>query len=135
MHVLNENIFQMTREKGLRPTSPVHVHVDDDVPVHVHVKQPKKKGKSSSVSFSLSGILDWGQIWDICYFSITTNTHCGPSLELPLQGSSNDGPHCMCLLRIRVFGYSVSFTKGNNYCDSLFLSLDQETQLGEEILS
>ncbi|KAJ8300949.1 hypothetical protein KUTeg_022468 [Tegillarca granosa] len=31
-------------EKGLRPTSPVHVHVEDDVPVHVHVKQ-KGKGK------------------------------------------------------------------------------------------
>lgn len=42
--------FQMTKEKGLRPTSPVHVHVEDDVPVHVHVKQPKKKGKTSSVS-------------------------------------------------------------------------------------
>ena len=42
----------MTREKGLRPTSPVHVHVEDDVPVHVHVKQPKKKGKSSSVSIT-----------------------------------------------------------------------------------
>ncbi|XP_069119448.1 outer dense fiber protein 2-like isoform X5 [Argopecten irradians] len=32
----------MSADKGLRPTSPVHVHVDDDVPVHVHVKQ---KGK------------------------------------------------------------------------------------------
>jgi len=36
----------MSSERGLRPTSPVHVHVEDDVPVHVHVKQKgKAKGK------------------------------------------------------------------------------------------
>ena len=34
----------MPGEKGLRPTSPVHVHVDDHIPVHVHVKQKNKKG-------------------------------------------------------------------------------------------
>ncbi|XP_060071197.1 outer dense fiber protein 2-like isoform X3 [Ylistrum balloti] len=38
----------MSADKGLRPTSPVHVHVDDDVPVHVHVKQ-KGKAKTRKV--------------------------------------------------------------------------------------
>ncbi|XP_059166435.1 outer dense fiber protein 2-like isoform X5 [Physella acuta] len=33
---------KMTKEKGLHPTSPIHVHVDD-TPVHVHVKKGKKK--------------------------------------------------------------------------------------------
>lgn len=32
----------MTKEKGLRSTSPIHVHVED-TPVHVHVKKGKKK--------------------------------------------------------------------------------------------
>ncbi|KAK3088329.1 hypothetical protein FSP39_017717 [Pinctada imbricata] len=40
----------MPIEKGLRPTSPVHVHVDDDIPVHVHVKQKTKKGTKKVVS-------------------------------------------------------------------------------------
>ncbi|XP_021362362.1 outer dense fiber protein 2-like isoform X5 [Mizuhopecten yessoensis] len=35
----------VSADKGLRPTSPVHVHVDDDIPIHVHVKQ---KGKSKT---------------------------------------------------------------------------------------
>ncbi|XP_071097458.1 outer dense fiber protein 2-like isoform X4 [Haliotis cracherodii] len=34
---------RMGVEKGLRPTSPVHVHVEDDIPVHVHVKKATKK--------------------------------------------------------------------------------------------
>ncbi|XP_048244952.1 outer dense fiber protein 2-like isoform X7 [Haliotis rufescens] len=34
---------RMGVEKGLRPTSPVHVHVEDDTPVHVHVKKATKK--------------------------------------------------------------------------------------------
>ena len=33
----------MPVERGLRPTSPVHVHVEDDIPVHVHVKTKGKK--------------------------------------------------------------------------------------------
>jgi hypothetical protein len=37
----------MPVDKGLRPTSPVHVHVEDDVPVHVHVKQKAKTKKLS----------------------------------------------------------------------------------------
>ncbi|XP_067661876.1 outer dense fiber protein 2-like isoform X2 [Haliotis asinina] len=47
-------------EKGLRPTSPVHVHVEDDTPVHVHVKKTvKKKGMKvrsrQGISSSLGG--------------------------------------------------------------------------------
>lgn len=38
----------MSVERGLRPTSPVHVHVEDDVPVHVHVKTKTKTKKSTS---------------------------------------------------------------------------------------
>ena len=38
-------LLVMPVDKGLRPTSPVHVHVEDDVPVHVHVKQKAKTKK------------------------------------------------------------------------------------------
>ncbi|KAI8779054.1 outer dense fiber protein 2 isoform X2, partial [Biomphalaria glabrata] len=43
-------VSKMTKEKGLHPTSPIHVHADD---THVHVKKGKKKttlAKSSSNS-------------------------------------------------------------------------------------
>lgn len=42
----------MTVEKGLRPTSPVHVHVEDDTPVHVHLKKSKKTASTKAVDVS-----------------------------------------------------------------------------------
>ncbi|XP_071097456.1 outer dense fiber protein 2-like isoform X2 [Haliotis cracherodii] len=44
---------RMGVEKGLRPTSPVHVHVEDDIPVHVHVKKATKKKGTKGFSSSL----------------------------------------------------------------------------------
>ncbi|KAK7095106.1 outer dense fiber protein 2-like isoform X3 [Littorina saxatilis] len=38
----------MTLERGLRPTSPVHVHVDETTPVHVHMMKRVKKPKSAA---------------------------------------------------------------------------------------
>ena len=49
-----QSILNMTREKGLRATSPIHVHVDD-TPVHVHVKRGKKK----VTSFTHCEVLDF----------------------------------------------------------------------------
>ncbi|KAK7491643.1 hypothetical protein BaRGS_00017096 [Batillaria attramentaria] len=42
----------MTLERGLRPTSPVHVHVDDSTPVHVHMKRSKKVKNTAATAAS-----------------------------------------------------------------------------------
>ncbi|XP_076436219.1 outer dense fiber protein 2-like isoform X3 [Babylonia areolata] len=45
----------MTLERGLRPTSPVHVHVDDSRPVHVHMMKRAKKPKSAGANNNGAG--------------------------------------------------------------------------------
>ena len=49
----------MPVDKGLRPTSPVHVHVEDDVPVHVHVKQKAKTKKLSGKVCLITIVFPW----------------------------------------------------------------------------
>ncbi|CAL1546940.1 unnamed protein product [Lymnaea stagnalis] len=50
--MLRGRASKMTKEKGLHPTSPIHVHTDD-TPIHVHVKKGKKKNSLAKSSSNL----------------------------------------------------------------------------------